>query len=139
MIILLNAELCYTGARGVLLGGKNDDNFCFQCDVSPAQYATYHNENNTNKRHRNYGEEILRYTCHEFNSNDHKHQCNKCQNFQVLIDLGGISETSYNPGDKIISDRNELGWEISRGGNINNDTYAQLWHMKKLGIGDEGY
>ena len=54
MIILINSELYYADAKASLLGGKNDDSYYFQNDVSPAQYATYQHENNTNKRDRNY-------------------------------------------------------------------------------------
>ena len=52
-----------------------------------------------------------------------------------VVALTGVPPTSYNPGDIIFGDLEDLGWLIVKGVRVTEDTYVALDKVSKNGAG----
>ena len=75
-----------------------------------------------NKVYRN---DIHQHTCkHLYDKCNTK--CDKCKSDEVTIDLRGVKEKSFIPGEKVIGDLKELGWVVVRDIRIDSETNDEI-------------
>ena len=66
-------------------------------------------------------------------------QCLDCLNLEGgVIDLSDVPSSSYNPGDIIIGDLEQLGWVVVRGVRVTEQTYAAIDKVSKVGATKDG-